>query len=140
MRRVLLLLLAGGSVFAQMPKGIYSWWNKPEIRRDLNLTNQQQRQIRATVVEYRPHLLEVRAEVAKAEADLQAQFDNDPVDPNKANQAIDRLIAARSDLTRTLSQMSLKLRAVLNAQQWRELQRRRSGRDDEPPTESPTQK
>jgi Spy/CpxP family protein refolding chaperone len=75
--------------------------------------------------EFRPHLIDIRAEVEKAEIDLQTQFDQDPVDQGKANQAIDHLIAARSDLTRTLSELSLRLRTVLTAQQWQELQRRR---------------
>ncbi len=124
-RILVLILLAAGSLAAQMPKGIYAWWGRPEIRRDLRLTPEQQRQIQATVRQYRPHLIDIRAEVQKAEIDLQAQFDHDPVDQARANQAIDRLIAARSDLTRTLSEMSLRLRVVLTEQQWQELQRRR---------------
>jgi Spy/CpxP family protein refolding chaperone len=84
-------------------------------------------------------LIDVRAEVNKAEIDLQAQFDHDPVDQAKANQAIERLIAARTDLTRTLSQMSLKLRTVLTEQQWRDLERLRPGQAEEvPATETPT--
>jgi Spy/CpxP family protein refolding chaperone len=126
MRRVIVLLLLGaGWLGAQMPKGIYAWWSRPEIRRDLNLTPQQQRQIQATMRGYRPRLIDIRAEVEKAEIDLQVQFDHDPVDEGKANQAIDRLIAARSDLTRTLSELSLKLRMVLTEQQWQQLQQRR---------------
>lgn len=124
-RLIVLLLLVAGSLGAQMPKGIYAWWSRPEIRRDLNLTPQQQRQIQATMRGYRPRLIDIRAEVEKAEIDLQVQFDHDPVDEGKANQAIDRLIAARSDLTRTLSELSLKLRMVLTEQQWQQLQRRR---------------
>ena len=124
-RIVILILIAAGSLCAQMPKGIYAWWGRPEIRRDLRLTPEQQRQIQATVQQYRPHLIDVRAEVEKAEIDLQVQFDHDPVDSGKTSQAIDRLIAARSDLTRTLSQLSLKLRMVLTEQQWQQLQRRR---------------
>jgi len=120
-----LLLLACGSLPAQMPKSFYAWWGRPEIRRDLKLTNEQQRQIQATVKQYRPHLIDIRAEVNKAEIDLEAQFDHDPVDMPKANQAIEQLIAARSDLTRTLSQLSLKLRALLTEQQWQQLQRLR---------------
>jgi len=99
----------------------------------LNLTNVQRQQIRATVIEYRPHLIDIRAEVSKAEIDLEAQFDHEPVDQAKANQAIERLIAARADLTRTLSQMSLKLRTVLTEQQWRDLQRLRPGQGEEQP-------
>jgi len=125
LRIIVLLLLTGATVNAQMPKGIYAWWGRPELRRDLNLSFEQQRQIQATVRQYRPRLLDIRAEVERAETDLQAEFDHSPVDQAKANQAIDRLIAARSGLTRTLSELSLKLRVVLTDQQWQELQRRR---------------
>ena len=126
MKRIIVLtLFVAGSLGAQMPKGIYAWWSRPEIRRDLKLTPQQQRQIQATVKDYRPHLIDIRAEVEKAEIDLQTQFDQTPVDAARANQAIEHLIAVRSDLTRTLSELSLKLRMVLTEQQWQELQRRR---------------
>jgi hypothetical protein len=143
MQRLLLLaLFLAHPALAQMPKSFYNWWNKPVITKALNLTPPQMREIRRTVVEFRPRLIDVRAEVSKAEIDLQAQFDHDPVDSTKANQAIERLIAARGDLTRTLSQMSLKLRSVLTGQQWLELQRHRPGsdEDDKPTGESPVQK
>ena len=140
-RTILLALLLSGSLFAQMPKSLYAWWSKPVVTRQLNLTNVQRQQIRATVMQFRPHLIDIRAEVTKAEIDLQAQFDHDPVDQGKANQAIERLIAARTDLTRTLSQMSLKLSTVLTEQQWRDLQRLRPGQGEElPGVESPAPK
>ena len=134
-RYILLALLLSGSIFGQMPKSLYAWWSKPVVARQLNLTNVQRQQIRATVVQFRPHLIDIRAEVNKAEIGLQAEFDHDPVDQTKANQAIERLIAARADLTRTLSQMSLKLRTVLTEQQWRDLQRLRPGKEEEQPAE-----
>jgi Spy/CpxP family protein refolding chaperone len=135
MRRYMFLaLLLSMSLCAQMPKSLYAWWSKPVIAKQLNLTNVQRQQIRSTVMQYRPHLIDVRAEVNKAEIDLQAEFDHDPVDQAKANQAIERLIAARTDLTRTLSQMSLKLRTVLTEQQWRDLQRLRPGQVEDLPT------
>ena len=140
-RTILLALLLSGSLFAQMPRSLYAWWSKPVITRQLNLTNVQRQQIRGSVMQFRPHLIDVRAEISKAEIDLEAQFDHDPVDQAKANQAIERLIAARSDLTRTLSQLSLKLRTVLTEQQWRDLQRLRPGQGgDLLPTEAPGQK
>jgi Spy/CpxP family protein refolding chaperone len=135
------MLLAAGTLAAQMPKGIYAWWNRPEIRRDLNLTPQQQKKIQATMKEFRPHLNDVRAAVERAEVELQTQFDQDPVDDARANQAIGRLIEARSDLTRTLSELSLKLRVVLTEKQWQELQRRRPlPPPPAPATEVPPQK
>ncbi len=126
-RSLLLILLLSACLSAQMPKGIYAWWGRPEIIKDLNLTAAQRQQIRATVQQYRAHLLNVRSEVDHADQELAEQFDREPIDPNKANEAIERLVDARSDLTRTLTQLSLKLRLVLTEQQWQELQRRRPG-------------
>jgi Spy/CpxP family protein refolding chaperone len=124
-RLLLLALLAAATLSAQLPKNFYAWWNKPQIVRDLNLSPVQREQIRAIVQQYRPHLLNVRAAVNQAEIALAQQFDRTPVDPAKTNEAIERLVDARSDLTRTLSQMSLKLRLILNEQQWQTLQSRR---------------
>ena len=141
LRIFVLLLLAAGPLCAQLPRSMYAWWGRPEIRRDLKLTPEQQRQIQVTVRQFRPRLIDIRAEVEKAEIDLQAQFDHDPIDQGKTNQAIERLIAARGDLTRALSDLSLKLRLVLTEQQWDELQRRRpSGPAPGPAPETPSQK
>ena len=124
-RAVLLVLLLSSALAAQMPKGFYAWWSRPEIARDLNLSPAQRQQIRATVQQFRPHLMNVRTSVNQAEQALAEQFNHDPINPEKTNEAIERLVDARSDLTRTLSQLSLKLRLVLSEQQWQELQRRR---------------
>lgn len=143
MRRCfLLIVLTAGCVLAQMPKGIYAWWSRPEIAKDLNLTPAQRQQIRTNVQQYRAHLLNVRSEVERAEQTLADEFNREPVDVGKTNEAIERLVDARSDLTRTLTELSLKLRLVLTEQQWQELQRRRPGRGEaaQPPNESPAQK
>jgi Spy/CpxP family protein refolding chaperone len=134
-RPIVLALLFAAGLSAQMPKGIYAWWSRPEIARDLNLSPSQREQIRATVQQYRPHLLNVRAAVNQAEQALTDQFDRNPVNPAKTNEAIERLVDARSDLTRTLTQLSLKLRLILTEEQWQELQRRRpaDGKNPAPP-------
>ncbi len=136
-RLLLLAMLAAATLSAQLPKNFYAWWNKPEIVRDLRLTPVQREQIRATIQQYRPHLLNVRAAVNQAEQALAEQFDRSPVNPGKTNEAIERLVDARSDLTRTLSQLSLKLRLILTDEQWQELQRRRPLPGNVPPEQSP---
>jgi Spy/CpxP family protein refolding chaperone len=142
LRFILLAWMLAGCLFAQMPKGIYAWWSRPEIAKDLNLTPAQRQQIRVTVQQYRPHLLNVRSEVNRAEQELADQFNHEPIDPAKTNEAIERLVDARSDLTRTITQLSLKLRLVLTEQQWQELQHRRpaQGEDARQPNEAPGQK
>ena len=141
-RLIVFMLIASGCSFAQMPKGVYNWWARPQIAQSLNLSPAQRQQIRATVTQYRPHLMDVRARVNQAEQDLADQFNRDPVDPARTNEATEKLIAARSDLTRTITQLSLKLRLVLTEQQWQELQRRRPGPGEDAllPPESPAQK
>lgn len=131
MQRVFaVVLLFSASASAQMPRSLYPWWSKP-IAQELNLSVDQKRQVRETIKEYRPRLLELRAGVERAENELETQFNQQPVDQRKANEAIERLASARADLTRTLSQMSLKLRAMLTVQQWEELQRRRPVRGEQ---------
>ena len=73
---------------------------------------------------------DLREELEKVEAELSAQFDQDPIDESKASQAIDNAVKARSDLTRAYSQMSLRLREVLTTYQWQELQRRQNSMRD----------
>jgi Spy/CpxP family protein refolding chaperone len=120
-RMLVLTLLAGLSLFGQATKG--AWWSRPAIK-DLNLSRQQMRDMRQTVQEYRPKLQDLRGAVQKAEQDLETEFNRDPVDTQKANAVIDRLVAARADLSRALSQMGLKLRMFLTAQQWQEVEKR----------------
>lgn len=134
-RLLALTLLFVATLSAQMPRGIYAWWSRPKIARDLNLSPAQREQIRTTVQQFRPHLLNVRAAVNQAEEALTEEFNRDPVNPNKTNETIERLVDARSDLTRTLTQLSLKLRLVLTEQQWQELQRRRPGPGENPEPE-----
>jgi Spy/CpxP family protein refolding chaperone len=118
-------LLLAGATWAQAPRGMFAWWDSPLVG-DLNLSPDQARQIRQNVREYRVRLLELRAAVERAELDLEQAFNAETVDQQKANELIEKLIAARSELTRTVSQMSLKLRTVLTPEQWQRLQQRRT--------------
>ena len=131
-----LLLLTVACALAQGPPGkrldaigggFFPWWDGPLVQ-DLNLNEEQRNQIRATVSEYRDRLIEQRANLAKAEGHLQDLMNEDPVNEFQASEAIEKAVAARGDLMRTFSQMSLKLRKVLTVQQWRELQKRRPRR------------
>jgi Spy/CpxP family protein refolding chaperone len=103
------------------------WWSSPFVE-NLNLSDSQKADIRAAVREYRDKIVEIRGNLQKADADVEAAFGENPVDQRKASDAIERLAAARGDLTRTLSLMSLKIRSVLTPEQWQELQRRQPGR------------
>ena len=113
------LVAAGDSVCAATarPGSV----DDPEVAKDLNLNDAQNNQMDQVYQEDRPRMFDVRGEVNKAEAAVEAAFNEDPVDQAKANDAINRLAAARSELTKAVSQMDLKLRTILTAQQWQEL-------------------
>jgi Spy/CpxP family protein refolding chaperone len=103
------------------------WWNSPLVR-NLDLSQTQTKDIRATLREYRGPLMDLRQAVQRADSDLEALLATTPVDQRKATEAIDRLASARADLTRTLSLMTLRLRGILTNEQWQELQQRASER------------
>jgi Spy/CpxP family protein refolding chaperone len=121
-RLIVLLVVTVAFAMAQAPEA-FPWWDRPIVQ-NLNLSPEQQQQIRATVREYRDRLIEQRANVQKAEARLQDEMNEDQVNDARANDAIDKLVAARGEIARTFSQMSLKLRMVLTPQQWQTLRAR----------------
>jgi Spy/CpxP family protein refolding chaperone len=107
----------------------FPWWNNPVANGINNLTEAQTKQIGGTVSEYRDRLRDLYAQVNAAENGLEEIFNQETIDQRKADQAVDQLANARGDLTRTLSQMSLKLRTVLTAEQWQDLQNRQRARN-----------
>jgi hypothetical protein len=108
----------------QIPGNSWAWWASPVVR-DLNLSQDQLRKVHTTVREYRPRLIDLRAAVQKADLDVEDAFNDENFDARRATEAVDRLVAARTELGKTLAQLSLRLRAAVTADQWRELQKRR---------------
>ena len=119
-----LILAVPAAMNAQGPRGgFFPWWDSPMVS-GLDLTETQRTEIRSVIREYRGRMVEVRDAVQKAEGDLDAVFNEDTVDQQHGSEAIDRLTKARADMTKSVSEMSLRMRAVLTSQQWQELQRR----------------
>jgi len=103
--------------------GFFPWWDSPMVS-GLDLNDAQRAQIRSITREYRGRMLEVRSAVQKAEADLDAVFNEDTVDQRRGAEAIDRLTKARAEMTKSVSEMSLRMRALLTPQQWQQLRQR----------------
>jgi Spy/CpxP family protein refolding chaperone len=101
----------------------FAWWNSPVVT-DLNLSDAQRRQIREIVSSYRSKLIDARANMQKAHGDLQDVLNADHIDMDQANAVIKRLAAAQAESTRVFTEMSVRLRAVLTVEQWRELVKR----------------
>jgi Spy/CpxP family protein refolding chaperone len=118
--RFTVALLVPVLLCAQPPRGRGPRLN-PETVKQLNLSDAQTRQMDQVNQDFRQRLSAVRDEVNKSEAALDSVFNEDPVDPAKGTDAINRLAAARSELTKALSQHDLKVRMILTAQQWEQL-------------------
>jgi Spy/CpxP family protein refolding chaperone len=99
------------------------WWDRPVVR-SLGLSNGQMKQVRAILRDSRDHLIQLRAAVVSAESALSDEFGEEPIDKREAETAIDRVVSARGELMRAISQMSLRLRQVLTYSQWQELRKR----------------
>jgi Spy/CpxP family protein refolding chaperone len=127
---ILALLSSPAYVSAQAPP-MFPWWDSP-LARNIGLGDEQMRQVRAVVRESRGHLMELRSAVQNAEVELSDELSADPVDNRRASQAIEKVVNARAELTRTLAQMSLKLRLVLTPDQWKQLEKIRPPRGGGP--------
>lgn len=99
-----------------------------EVAKELNLSDAQTREMNQVNQDFRQRLFQDRDQVNKAEAAVEAVFNEDPVDSAKGAEAINRLAAARSELTKATSEWDLKLRMILTAQQWQQLKQRQRGR------------
>jgi Spy/CpxP family protein refolding chaperone len=119
----------------QRPKPeLTAWWNQPIVR-DLGLSDEQNRQIRAIVAESRDRLIQLRGAVDSAEGVLRDAMDEEKVDTRRAEAAIEKVVATHAEMMRAVSQMSLKLRVILTSAQWQELEKRES----QPPPPAPGQ-
>ncbi len=123
-RLVFGMILSAGTLLAQPPRGTFNWWESP-LTQDINLSEDQRTKIRDAIREYRPKLIDLRANLEKAEIDTEEVLNDENVDQKRAGESIERLVVARGDMTRAMSQMSMRLRRILTAEQWKELQGKR---------------
>lgn len=124
-RRLLLGAFFAAAVYAQRP---VAWWENP-VANGLTLSEAQRGLVTQIVSEYRDRLTAERREAERAEREFEAAVNADTVDAQRGRVAIDQLVKARGVFTQDVSQMTLRLRAVLTAEQWRTLQVRGSGKD-----------
>jgi len=126
---VLLLCLMAAAMNAQAPPaGFFPWWDGPVVN-NLNLTDAQRAEIRSVIQEYRSRMRESRDAVQKAETELDEVFNEDTVDQRRGGEVIERLTRARAEMTKSVSELSLRMRSILTPQQWQELRQRQQKMD-----------
>lgn len=123
-----LLLLGPVVAAAQVPRppepgpDLGAWWKNSEIVRELGLTGEQVRRIEQIFLEHRLKLIDLQAQVAREEVQLQPLIEADQVDEPKVLAQVDRLLSARMQLEKTNIRMMLSIRQVLTTEQWRKLE------------------
>jgi len=125
MRRLILiaiLIAAGAPAMASdlnLPPG--KWWENERIAERVRLSADQQRAIGDLVYRHAHTMIDLNAELKKAELALADLVDRDDFDAAAVRQAFARFQEARRGLEDERFEMLLAVRATLSAEQWREL-------------------
>ena len=123
--RVLAVIVASAALVSAQNRANYPWWNSPVVDDpQLALTAAQKQKIHQIVRTYRPRLLDARNNAQKAEGELEDLLNDQDVDQQAAQSAIQKAADARASASRVFLEMSFQLRGVLTLDQWRLLVRR----------------
>ena len=119
------VLLTAGLAAAEptIPPG--RWWENPRVVERIHLTPSQQAAIRDLVVEHARRMIDLNADVKRAELDLADLVDRDEIAPDQVRAAFAALQKARQRLEHERFELLLAVRLTLTREQWRELDRMR---------------
>ena len=98
------------------------WLDNPDTAQRLNLTTAQIKKMDDIFQQNRLQLIDLNANLQKAEAILEPLVDADQPDDNKVVAQIDRVAQARADLEKANARMLWAIRRVLTPDQWKNLQ------------------
>jgi periplasmic protein CpxP/Spy len=102
------------------------WWNNPRMVEQLKLTDQQRKDMDEILHQHLETLIDMRANLEKAELGLQTLIGADQPDESAILAQIDKDAQARADLEKANARFLLALRAKLTPEQWKALQTLRS--------------
>ena len=109
-------LLICGAAFAQVPPG--KWWRRPEIVQSLNLSDEQQDRLESIFRTSAIDLIDLKAEVDKANIALRGELDRPQLDRAAIHRIATRLSDARGRLFDRELTMFVEMRGVLTEPQW----------------------
>jgi Spy/CpxP family protein refolding chaperone len=112
-------LLIAASALAQLPPG--KWWRRPEIVQNLNLNEEQQDRLEAIFRTSAADLIDLKAEVDKANIALRGELDRPQLDRVAIHRVATHLSDARGRLFDRELTMLVEMRGVLTDPQWNRL-------------------
>ncbi len=106
------------------------WWNNPELAQQLNLTDQQKKQMDDIFLQHRLKIIDLNANLEKQETLLRPMIEADQPDEAKVLSQIDAVAQARADLEKANAHMLFDLRKTLTPDQWQKLKAMRDEHHD----------
>lgn len=131
-------LLICGSAFAQLPPG--KWWRRPEIVQSLNLNDEQQDRLEAIFRASAVDLIDLKAEVDKANIALRGELDRPQLDRVAIHRIAAHLSDARGRLFDRELMMLVEMRGVLTDPQWNRMRNELDRLQQQRPAQRPAQR
>jgi len=103
------------------------WWNNPRVAEQLKLTDDQRKAMDSIMLEHREKLIDLRANLEKAELAMQPLMGADQPNDAAIMAQIDKVVQARGDLERANARFLLAIRDKLTPDQWKQMQAFRAG-------------
>jgi Spy/CpxP family protein refolding chaperone len=103
------------------------WWNNPRIVERLKLTDEQRKEFDGILLEHREKLIDLRANVEKAELEIEPLVRDDQPNETRILAQIDKVAQARAELEKANARYLLALRSKLTPEQWKQVQAFREG-------------
>jgi Spy/CpxP family protein refolding chaperone len=105
------------------PQGDHGrWWNNPKIIERLKLTDEQRKAFDGIMQEHREKLIDLRANVEKAEVEMEPLVGADQPNESRILAQIDKVAQARAELEKANARFLLAIRSKLTPEQWKEVQ------------------
>jgi len=103
------------------PLGGGKWWERPAIKENLQLTDQQKETINRIWTEYRKRIIDTRADIEKTYLDLENLMGKPAVDKQEAYQLAERLAQLHRQQAEQRIKMTIDIRQELSAEQFEKL-------------------
>lgn len=101
------------------------WWQDPNIRQRLSLTDEQSKKMEEVFRAHRLRLIDLNANLQREEANLDPLLEADQIDEAKAVAQSDRVVLARAELEKANSRFLIGIRRILSPEQWRKMEAER---------------
>lgn len=141
---IAIVLMSGWLAASDIDLPAGRWWENERLIERIGLTSDQRQQISDLVYDHAHRMIDLNANVKRAELDLAKLVGQPQFAPDSVRAAFADFQRARQALERERFEMLLSVRGVLSSEQWlqiqdirRELRRRQWQSEDGPPRARP---